>query len=226
LTSSPKRAVIYGARRDGSARVLLDIISLGREYEIAGFLDDDAASWGQMLEGVTVLGGRELLATLRAAGVEGVAFAVGNNRARELVLEDARRGGLTPINAVHPRAIVAASVQMGVGIWIAAGAVVNPGSWIADGVVINTGATVDHDCRIGAYANISPGCHLSGRTIVGSYAFLGTGVVTLPDVRVGDGAVVGAGAVVVKHVEAGATVVGVPAHPIQSRSLPGDTTQT
>ena len=98
------------------------------------------------------------------------------------MLDQAQRAGLTPINAIHPRAVVAGTVQLGLGIWIAAGVVVNPGTIVGDGAVLNTGATVDHDCRIGAYANVSPGCHLSGRTVIGRYAFLGTGAITLPDV--------------------------------------------
>lgn len=107
---------------------------------------------------------------------------------------------------------------MGIGIWIAAGAVINPGVTIGDGVVINTGATIDHDCILSDYCDISPGCHLSGRTTVGRYAFLGTGAVTLPDVVIEERAVVGAGAVVLKYVPAGKTVVGVPARVLRRKS--------
>lgn len=206
-----RQAVIFGARRDGSARVVLDIITLGGEWDVVGFLDDNSEMWGHELDGVPILGGRESFRRVREQGAAMVAFAVGDNHARERAVEDARAAGLRALTAVHPSAVVARGVTLGEGIWIAAGAVVNPGSTIGDGAVINTGATVDHDSRIGAYANISPGCHLSGRTIVERYAFLGTGAITLPDARIGEDATVGAGAVVVKDVQAGTTVVGVPA---------------
>lgn len=209
--TATRQAVIFGARRDGSAKVLLDIILLGGECEVVGFVDDNAEIWGQQLEGVPILGGREVFRGLHEQGVWGVAFAVGDNRAREQALMDATAAGLCPLTAVHPAAVVARGVTLGEGVWIAAGAVVNPGTTVGDGAVINTGATVDHDCRIGAYANLSPGCHLSGRTIVERYAFLGTGAITLPDAKIGEGATVGAGAVVVKDVEPGTTVAGVPA---------------
>lgn len=205
------QVVIFGARRDGSAKVLLDIIALGGQCDVVGFLDDNASIWGQDFEGVPILGGRESFPRLCEQGIWGIAFAVGGNRAREQVLEEARAAGLRPLTSVHPRAVVARGASLGEGVWIAAGAVVNPGTTIGDGAVINTGATVDHDCRIGAYANISPGCHLSGRTIVERYAFLGTGAITLPDMRIGEAATVGAGAVVVTAVQARTTVVGVPA---------------
>jgi sugar O-acyltransferase (sialic acid O-acetyltransferase NeuD family) len=213
----PLRTVIFGARPDGSAKVLLDIIGAGGVHTVIGFLDDDAARGGTTIAGVPVLGGSDRFAALRAEGVGGIAFALGSNRARHALLDKARAAGLTPIVAIHPRAVVAADVSVGAGVWMAAGAIVNPGCRIGDGVVINTGATVDHDCTIGAYANISPGCHLSGRTVVGRYAFLGTGAITLPDAEIGEDAIVGAGAVVLKAVAAGATVVGVPAQPRMRR---------
>lgn len=213
--AEPLRTVIFGARHDGSAKVLLDIIRCEGRYEVVGFLDDDAARHGATLDGLPVLGGSERLAGLRRDGVLGIAFALGSNRGRHALLDRARAAGLQPITTIHPRATVAAGVRVGDGVWMAAGAIVNPGATVGEGVVINTGATIDHDCAIGDYANVSPGCHLSGRTRVGRYAFLGTGVVTLPDAQIGDDAIVGAGSVVVKTVAEGCTVAGVPARPIR-----------
>lgn len=205
------RVVIFGARRDGSAKVLLDIIRMAGKYDVDAFLDDNQSLWGTELALLPILGGRAKFAEMKDRGITGIAFAVGDNRFREHVLEEARGAGLEPVNAIHPSAVVASDVQLGAGIWMAANAVVNPGSTIQDGAVINTSASVDHDCVIEAYASISPGCHLSGRTRVGRYAFLGTGAITLPDAAIGAGATVGAGAVVVKNVQAGTTVVGIPA---------------
>ena len=214
--AGPLRTVIFGARPDGSAKVLLDIIRAVGVHEVVGFLDDDPARLGITIAGLPMLGGSDRLASLHGENIRGIAFALGSNRGRHALLDRARACGLEPIVAIHPRAVVAPDVVIGAGVWMAAGAIVNPGSRIGDGAVINTGATIDHDCAIGDYANISPGCHLSGRTIVGRYAFLGTGVITLPDVDIGEDAVVGAGAVVLKTVRPGSTVVGVPAREVRS----------
>jgi sugar O-acyltransferase (sialic acid O-acetyltransferase NeuD family) len=211
--------VIFGARPDGSAKVLLDIIRAAGVHEVVGFLDDDPARGGGAIGGLPVVGGSDRFAALRADGVRGIAFALGSNRGRHALLDKARAAGLEPIVAIHPRAVVAPDVSVGAGVWMAAGAIVNPGARVGEGAVINTGATVDHDCTIGDYANLSPGCHLSGRTVIGRYAFLGTGAITLPDAEVGEDAVVGAGAVVVKRVAAGATVVGVPARQVATDRL-------
>lgn len=190
---------------------MLDTLRKAGGWDVAGFLDDDSALGGTSLLGVPVLGGTDRIEQLRGQGVTHLAFAFGDNRAREALIARAAAAGLTPANAIHPTAVIAEDVRLGAGIWMAAGAIVNPGSQIGDGVVINTGATVDHDCVLETCCNISPGCRLSGRTHIGRYAFLGTGAVTIPDVVVGDGATVGAGAVVIREVPPGTTVVGVPA---------------
>lgn len=203
--------MIVGARPDGSAKVVLDTLRRAGCWEVSGFLDDNRALWGTRVAGVEVLGGTERLGHLGSQGVTHVAFALGDNRRREAMLQRAVAAGLTPANAIHPSATVAEDVRLGLGIWMAAGAIVNPGSRLDDGVVINTGATVDHDCVLETCCNVSPGCHLSGRTRVGRYAFLGTGAVTIPDITIGEGAIVGAGAVAIRDVPAGVTVVGVPA---------------
>src|SRR5262249_48347997 len=155
------RTVIVGARPDGSAKVLLDIIRTAGLHDVVGFLDDDPGRHGIAIEGLPVIGGSDRLPSLAAHGIDGIAFAVGSNRGRQALLERGRQCGLEPIVAIPPRATVAAGVRVGAGSWLAAGAIVNPGSTIGEGAVINTGATVDHDCTIGEYANISPGCHLS-----------------------------------------------------------------
>ena len=220
MSDSLKRAVIFGARHDGSAKVVLDIITLGGIYRVVSFLDDERALWGHSL-GEDPGGGRRArrCRTCVSRALKALPSPLGDNRVRERVLDQARHAGLTPINAIHPRAVVAGGVQLGLGIWIAAGVVVNPGTIIGDGAVLNTGATVDHDCRIGAYANVSPGCHLSGRTVIGRYAFLGTGAITLPDVLIGEAATVGAGAVVLAAVAPGTTVVGVPARVVRQDGI-------
>lgn len=40
-------------------------------------------------------------------------------------------------------------------------------------VIVNTGSTVDHDCIIGDYVHIAPGCHISGNVVIGDGVWIG-----------------------------------------------------
>jgi serine O-acetyltransferase len=54
---------------------------------------------------------------------------------------------------------------------------------------------------------------------VGSRVIIGAGAQLLGPIHIGDGAHIGSNAVVVKDVPANATMVGVPAHPVQQKAL-------
>ncbi|NLB74776.1 MAG: acetyltransferase, partial [Firmicutes bacterium] len=47
------------------------------------------------------------------------------------------------------------------------GAIVNAGTVVGQHAILNTGCTIDHDCKIGSYAHISPGVNLAGGVTVG-----------------------------------------------------------
>ena len=88
----------------------------------------------------------------------------------------------------------------------------------ATGVVINgsvrggSGVHLEHQVTIGAERRQSP--------VLGDGVFVGAGAKVLGSVHVGNGARIGANAVVVHDVPAHATVVGIPARVVRTRSSP------
>ena len=69
--------------------------------------------------------------------------------------------------------------------------------------------------RIGPYAPVS-----YGPIVIENDAWLGIGVVVLPNVTIGEGAVVGANSVVTRDVKPYTIVAGLPARPIGEISVP------
>jgi sugar O-acyltransferase (sialic acid O-acetyltransferase NeuD family) len=192
----------------GHGKTVADIL-ICQGIAVLGFLDDDQATWGGLRLGKPVLGPIE---AYRDFAPVMLGLGIGDNQARRRVIE--RLGAQALVlwcTAVHPRAIIAASAQLGRGAVIAAGAVVNPDAIVGDYAIINTGATVDHDCRIGHYAHIAPGAHLSGRVRIRDGALLGIGSVVAPGCSVGAWSIVGAGAAVVRDIPDWMTAMGVPA---------------
>lgn len=140
--------------------------------------------------------------------------AIGDNEARRRLLAESGVTADRWLVVCHPRAVLAASADIGAGSFFAAQSITGPNASIGRAVIVNHGAVVDHDCRVGHFSHIAPHASLGGGVRVGDGVLVGAGAIVLPGVTIGDGAVIGAGSVVLSDVAPGLTVAGVPAHPI------------
>ncbi len=208
--------VVYGAGGHGREVAAL-IRALGRgglNWELQGFLSDDAASWGHRVAGLPILGDGGWL--FGHPGVS-VALGVGNSAARRRVVAALLDRSVDFPTLVHPSAVVMESGLPGRGVVIAAGAVVTVDAILGDFSVLNVNASVSHDCRVADFGTLGPAVTLTGGGEVGAGADLGAGVVVLPRVRIGEWSVVGAGAVITRELPPNCTAVGIPARVISVR---------
>lgn len=205
------KTYVFGA--GGHAKVVVGtLLELGMRVE--GLFDDQSDKWGEEVLGVKILGPIKDGAKLNgSAGI----IAIGDNITRSRLAHTLK--GLRWVTAVHPRASVHRSVQLGPGTVVLAGAVIQPDVRIGAHCIINTGATIDHDCRLGDFVHIAPGVHLGGNISVGSGSLLGIGSVVIPGIRIGEWATVGAGGVVTEDVPSHCTVAGIPAKIINQSGL-------
>ncbi len=201
--------VIWGA--GGHATVVADIVRLNRRQEIVAFMDDSARGRTGRLLGVPVIHQRQKLARIRREGPCEIIIAIGNCAVRLRLAEVAKQMRYSLASAVHPRATVASSAEIGAGTVIAAGAVINPGARLGENVIVNTCASVDHDCVLQDGVHICPGAHLAGNITVGRGAWIGIGATVIEGIRIGKGSVIAAGAVVVSDIPDGVLAKGVPA---------------
>ncbi|MBD2104417.1 acetyltransferase [Leptolyngbya sp. FACHB-261] len=209
-----RKLVIWGT--GGHALVVADIIRLGGEYEIVGFLSDsDSSHYGSNFCKAPILGGREQLDNLISEGVKYLILGIGDCLTRLELAELARLKGLSLATAIHPRAVVASSASIAAGTVITAGAVINPSAKIGSNVIINTCASVDHESIIKDGVHIGPGVHLAGKVTIGRATWIGIGATVVDRVRVGSGTLIGAGAVVVNDIPDNVVAYGVPARVIR-----------
>ena len=184
-------------------------------FECVGFLDDDAAKWGQRIEGVMVLG------PLRAASahsdclfVNGIGSPANYARKAEILA----RAAIPPhrfATIVHPTASVSRTATLGVGTVLFQHVTVTSNVRIGRHVVVLPQTVISHDCVIGDYSCIAGGVALSGGVSVGQSCYLGSKSVVRGDVALGDGCLIGMGSVVLHDVPEGTVVAGNPARTLR-----------
>ncbi len=198
--------LIYGG--GGHAKSLMEMARASGQFTLAGIVDDKIPP-GQRVLDVPVLGGRAVLAAVRARGVELAANGVGgildiNVRVRIFSLLEEHGFRLPAI--LHPRATVEPSASIGEGVQVFANAYVGAQAVLHPKCMVNTGAIVSHDCEIGPYTHIAPGALLAGHVQVGERTLIGMGVTTAVGVRIGSAVRVGNGAILLADVPDGIIV--------------------
>lgn len=98
--------------------------------------------------------------------------------------------------------------KIGSDVRVMNGAHITGGTIIGDGTFIGPGAMTANDMHVDLEDYQDRG---QVAPIIGRKVFIGVGAILLPGVRIGDGAIIAAGALVTRDVEAGATVLGMPA---------------
>ncbi len=204
-----RKLIIIGA--SGHGKVIADIALLSG-YDQVDFLDDNPAvkSVGEY----KVLGASSIAPELADSECDFV-VGIGNATIRQRIQKEIVAAGCNVVTLIHPQAVVAYDVTIGVGTVVMAGAVINPGTTIGDGCIINTCSSVDYDNIIGDFSHLSVGAHTAGTVTLGERCWLGIGAVVSNNISVADDCMIGAEAVVVKDLKKTGTYVGVPATKIK-----------
>lgn len=210
--------VILGA--GGHARELADIVRAciddGAQWNLVGFLDDDASKHGHELTEGPVLGGMAWLEG-RATGNLRAVVGIGGPKSRRRVVMQARERDLQFVSLIHPTASLTRHIAFAEGVVVTAGCVLTNSISIGEHTHVNRCTTIGHDCNVGAYVHLAPGVVLSGNVTVEDGCDIGTRAAIIQGLRIGADTIVGAGAVVVRDLPARCTAVGVPARVISTR---------
>lgn len=206
--------VLYGA--GGHGRVVADTIERQGLYQIVGFLDEHVR--GEVF-GIPVLGGREMIRSLKEKGILAAVVSIGKANVREQIQRELSDAGVALPIIVHPSAQIARGVRLGQGTVVMPGVVIGPDAELGDGCIVNTCASVDHYCRIGCFVHVAPGAHLAGDVTVRDRTFIGIGSVVREGVIIGEDVLVGAGSVVVRDLSPGWVAYGAPAKPVRLKNV-------
>lgn len=194
--------------------ILAAINAQGHRYDVIGLLDD-AHLAGSLRWGVRVLGG---LGTRCDENVQFVDClgSPSSFRGREVLYG---RLGFDPERfetLVHPAAIVASDVKIGVGSILYPNTVVLSGAQIGSHVTVLSGSVLNHEVEVGDWSILASGVMVSGAVKIGRSCYLGVGSAIREGVVIGDGSMIAMGAAVTSDVATNSTVGGVPARPLRT----------
>jgi sugar O-acyltransferase (sialic acid O-acetyltransferase NeuD family) len=216
-----KKLYIIGA--GGFGRETADIVRAinGRRptWDIAGYIDDDADKWGQVVNDIPVAGGIEFLRE-RNGGEDRprVVMAIGDPETK-MKIAGKLGDDIAWTNIIHPSALVSPYSAIGVGNIVQAQVFIGPNVRVGDHCCINFCSSVGHDATFENFVSVMSHCDITGYCALGEGAYMATSVAVIPNTKIGAGAFIGAGSVVLKDVRAGAKALGYPAKEIELRAV-------
>jgi sugar O-acyltransferase (sialic acid O-acetyltransferase NeuD family) len=211
--SAMRRIVVLGGPGDGLvvAEALHWGVAAGRPVSLVGFLND-VLPRGEILQGAPVVGRFEDWPKLD----EDIYFVPAVQKVQDMPRRVQRIEGLRIpderwTSVVHPNAVVAADVKVGVGAFVASCATVQPESRIGRFASLRAGAMLGHHCVVGDHGYVGPNATMCGRSVLHEAAHLGPGAVLLDSKVMGRYSVAGIAAAVTKDVTDFTVVFGNPA---------------
>lgn len=204
------KSVIIGAGTYGEV-YLAYLLEAG--VEIVGFLDDNKELHGKKVRDIPVLGGTDLLESLKQTmQVEAVYCPIGNNKLRVKFLTKASLLGYKTPNYIHPSVVMSPDVKIGEGVYILLGTHVMPHVVIEDYVMVSMGVNIAHHSVLQQGTFVSTGVNFGASIVARAYSYIGISSTVMTGLKeLGENCLVGAGAVVIKDVPDNAVVAGVPA---------------
>ncbi|MFC7403029.1 acetyltransferase [Citricoccus sp. GCM10030269] len=185
--------------------------------DVVGFLDDDEALHGLVLDGVPVLGG----VGVAARRPERLLLCAGQGRGRAALEDRLVKLGVDESRYavhVHPSVMVGGGSRIGAGSIVLAGSVLTGDVTVGRQTVLMPNTVLTHDDVLGDHVTTAAGVTVAGRVHIGSRSYLGMQASVRQDVRVGRDAVVGMGSVVLHDVPDGQTWAGNPARQLPQNS--------
>jgi sugar O-acyltransferase (sialic acid O-acetyltransferase NeuD family) len=215
--AAERELVIVGAGGFGRETVeaVRALNAAGARWRLAGYLDDDPARHGKVIDGVPVLGGTGELAQMPGVSVVVCTGRPDNFTSRPRIVEAL---GLPPeryATIIHPSASVSVTSQVGPGSVLLAQTVLTAAVTVGSHVAIMPHVILTHDDVVDDFATMASAVCLGGSVHVGRCAYVGAGALVREQRSIGSFALVGMGAVVTRDIPPREVWAGVPARYIR-----------
>jgi sugar O-acyltransferase (sialic acid O-acetyltransferase NeuD family) len=216
--------VIVGSGGFGreTAEAVRASVAAGTPWRLLGFIDDDPARAGVVIDCTPVIGGRAELKRLPDARIVVCTGRPDNYVSRPRIVNALALPPERYATIVHPTAAVSPSSSIGPGTVVLANTVLTASVRVGAHVAVMPHVTLTHDDVIEDFATLASRSALGGGVRISRGAYIGAGALIGQGLVVGELALVGMGAVVTKDVPAREVWIGVPASKMRAAAIPGE----
>jgi acetyltransferase EpsM len=202
------KVVVIG--HGGHSKVVSDIIRATNGLQIFGYLDNKYQSI--QVSSNLIIGpiGAAMQLKEEHKNIKFVT-AIGDNRARKLVVEKLGLSKHDYLTIAHPSASISPSAKIGYGTVVMPQVVINADVKVGNHCIINSGSVVEHDSLLNDYIHLCPNSTVTGTVVIHEGSCVGSGATIIPNRRIGAWTMIGAGATVIDHLPANCLAVGTPA---------------
>ena len=206
--------IIFGAGQVGS--LTQKILNDHDEYNVLGFVDDNASNLPAEKDGLPIFGGREYIKDVS----DSIAYCIGAGHiaARYEIFQWLIKQNKNIASAIHPTARFFGKTAIGQGLFVAPNCSFFDTSSIGNGCYFGPDVSVSHDTKIGNFCLVSQASIIGARVNIEDNVFVGTGSTIVPKylatselLSVGQHSTVGAGSLVLENVKRNTVVKGRPA---------------
>lgn len=204
-----KNLIIIGA--GGMGRTIysnaLESIGYGVKFVVKGFIDDNLNALDGFPNYPPLIGKiKDYVPQENDVFVSSIGGA-----SRRLCMEEIIRRGGEFMELIHQTARIYTNAKLGKGNFVGAYSVIGNDAEIGDYNMIQSYTVIGHDAKIGSWNRIDTHVTCVGGIVIEDEVNIHTSAVISHNVRVETGAHVGALSFVIRTVNAGTTVVGIPA---------------
>ena len=207
-----KDIVIIGAGGVGreTALIIQDINKVNKEWNLLGFIDDNADIKGSKVNGYEVLGNLSFLENYNKEIY--VVCAIANYKIKKTIIEKLKNNtNIKYATLVHPSTKINNTVEIGEGCIVYQNVILTANISIGNHVIISPRCGIGHDARVENYCSLLWNVSVSGNVLLKEGVLLGSASTIIQGLTVGEGSILGAGTVVIRDIADNVTAVGNPA---------------
>ena len=191
-------------------------------WDLLGFLDDDPARQGTLVDGLPVLGPTSAVHDHPEAHVLVCTGRPTNYVSRRKIVERLALDEDRHPTVIHPMASVGVSCRVGAGSVLLAHVVLTADAVVGRHVAVMPHVVLTHDTRVDDWATLGSGVRVGGGSHIEENAYVGASASIRESVTIGARAMIGMAAVVTVNVPPERLYYGAPARDEGPAPLPAD----